>query len=227
MQRKYVDEHYFDLLDTEAKAYFLGFIFADGCNTGKGFNIQLRHGDIDVLQKLKQALRSEHKISTIVRTDGRKHVSFGVQSAVLSQRLTDLGCVRRKSLVLEFPTELDSVLYRHFIRGFVDGNGYFADVSKRKAKYAVYRFGLVSTLSFCRATMAILESACSVYCGLERMRNNDLIYMASVRGRLQVVRVLEYLYGNASVALDRKWSIARKLITTQFIDHRYIKKIPA
>ena len=31
-QKYIVDHHYFDEIDTEGKAYFLGLLFADGCN---------------------------------------------------------------------------------------------------------------------------------------------------------------------------------------------------
>jgi hypothetical protein len=29
---KNINEHYFDIIDTEEKAYFLGLLYADGCN---------------------------------------------------------------------------------------------------------------------------------------------------------------------------------------------------
>ena len=33
MSRKYdVDDAYFDIIDTQDKAYFLGLLYADGCN---------------------------------------------------------------------------------------------------------------------------------------------------------------------------------------------------
>jgi hypothetical protein len=41
LQRKYaLDESFFDIIDSEAKSYFLGLLFADGCNMTKDIEKQ-------------------------------------------------------------------------------------------------------------------------------------------------------------------------------------------
>ncbi len=43
MRKKIYNENYFETIDSEDKAYFLGFIFADGCvtNDSKKYRYQL------------------------------------------------------------------------------------------------------------------------------------------------------------------------------------------
>ena len=55
-QRKYaLDEHILDVIDTEEKAYFLGFFYADGYNAKykREITITLNEDDEDILQAYK------------------------------------------------------------------------------------------------------------------------------------------------------------------------------
>ena len=62
--KKYVDESFFDNIDTEEKAYWLGFMYADGCvnTSSNSFELSLKEEDYDHIVKFKNALHSEHKI---------------------------------------------------------------------------------------------------------------------------------------------------------------------
>jgi hypothetical protein len=57
MIRKKFNEDYFEIIDTPEKAYFLGFIFADGCliDNPKEYryklNIKIHSKDEDILKK--------------------------------------------------------------------------------------------------------------------------------------------------------------------------------
>src|SRR5260370_41289523 len=59
--RRYaVDEAFFDVIDTEEKAYWLGFLTADGTMREKGGMLALQERDIDHLYKIRSSLRSKH-----------------------------------------------------------------------------------------------------------------------------------------------------------------------
>ena len=75
MYTKPFDKHFFDVIDTEEKAYWLGFIYADGYVTKTVFGIKLKDSDTCHLEKLKSALKSEHSIGhyTIRSGFSKKH----------------------------------------------------------------------------------------------------------------------------------------------------------
>ena len=56
------DRNYFEKIDTEDKAYFLGFLYADGFNTKQGFRLQISQKDEDVLLKLKENIKYTGKL---------------------------------------------------------------------------------------------------------------------------------------------------------------------
>lgn len=64
-----MDETFFSVIETEEKAYWLGFIAADGCirkNKSGSYelSIHLAEKDIEHLAAFKSAIQSDHKIVT-------------------------------------------------------------------------------------------------------------------------------------------------------------------
>lgn len=128
------NEKYFDIIDTQERAYFLGFLYADGYNNIKQGRIQiaLQWRDFDILEKLQNNLKSNYIINCNI-FNGFKQCFLSINSRYLSNQLTKLGMLHKKSLILKFPTE-DQVpkhLIRHFIRGYFDGDGCFGEYTRR------------------------------------------------------------------------------------------------
>ncbi len=129
--RKYnLNEHYFDVIDTEEKAYILGFIYADGNNLFRlnRISIHLSVTDEEILKKMSHIFFGEEILKYNFRTnkDGKvfKYVWLNLFSKHLSQHLATLGVVEAKSHKIVFPEWLDKSLYCHFIRGLIDGDGW-------------------------------------------------------------------------------------------------------
>ena len=134
-QRRYsVNETYFDIIDSEEKSYWLGFLYADGYirerNSGDSLDIKLSQLDIGHLELFKKCIDSTHNITLgISKTKnkrGKECTSHMATLAMYSNRLVESikkqGFHSRKTFTIEKPN-LKEEYYRHFIRGFFDGDG--------------------------------------------------------------------------------------------------------
>jgi hypothetical protein len=127
-----VDHAYFDVIDTEEKAYWLGFFAADGtleCRPGR-FNLRfgLKESDRSTVEAFALALGFNGP--TFVDTRRRKGKEFRsvrvkISSKPLVTALVALGFGERKTYSMRWPTGVPESLVHHFVRGYFDGDGYF------------------------------------------------------------------------------------------------------
>ena len=202
-----IDETFLDIIDTEEKAYFMGFMYADGYNKESCGRVALNihRKDIAILQRFLSILKSNHPIKTN-KTTGT--VFFEIGSNKLSKRLAELGCMQAKTFKLEFPDWVDESLVKHFIRGYVDGDGCIY----HKGKHV--RLDAVGTLKFTKALGDILAEKCSVKVNYTPLPNSPGITCMNIRGRKQVKRAVTFLYADSSIYLERKRERANILINS-------------
>lgn len=122
-RRKYtLNETYFDIIDTENKAYILGFLYADGYNNEKSGQIKLclQQQDVSVLEFIKTEVGSNIPIK-----NESGYFALTLNSRYMSNQLSLLGCHQAKTFTLLFPSIqiVPLELQRHFIRGYFDGDG--------------------------------------------------------------------------------------------------------
>lgn len=124
-----LNEDYFQELDSKDKAYFLGFIYADGFITkrSQGQNILgLTLAEIEPIDKFKKYIQTDKKVGYYKKTNGYSDKSYEYKLALISDKLVSdiekLGVIERKTLTLTFP-EIREDLISHFIRGYFDGDG--------------------------------------------------------------------------------------------------------
>ncbi len=119
-----VNESFFAVIDTEEKAYALGFIAADGyvSEDTRRIVIALNHKDVDILEKLKRAMGSDHPIKYSSKKD---QSTIAINSAILVQDLVRMGIGQGKSLTMTRQVwgYVPKHLKRHFLRGYFDGDG--------------------------------------------------------------------------------------------------------
>ena len=205
--RKYqLDENFFDSIDTEEKAYFLGLLLADGTNLCKRNCVQigLQERDKHILEEMILAMNANSPLKCQKSTypGGQDIYSVSLFSEHMSMRLNDIGMVPNKSLILQFPTCVPENLVPHFIRGVFDGDGYISHGGD-------YTCEIMGTEDFCIELQHILSKT-----GIEsKIYNTTLRKETSTRrlyiGKKENVRkFLLYIYDNSSVFLTRKHDIA-------------------
>ena len=215
--RKYaLNENFFDIIDNEEKAYYLGFIFADGfvsrSNNNFQLGIHLHKKDSCILEDFRKRIGSESPL----KFDNRNAVKIRLYSKRLFEQLVSKGCVERKSLVLKFPehTIVPECLIHHFIRGYFDGDGSIKRLSKSERHVQVE---IVSTKEFLKTCMDILVKKAHVnYVSIYRPKNSN-IYSITYSGKGNATKIHNYLYKNATIFLDRK--------KQRFIEYTCLSKI--
>ena len=126
-----INEHFFDSIDTEVKAYILGFLWADGSiNKTTGLiKIDTQERDLDILETIKASLEYEGPITSYFVPKGQSYrprdatvYRLAIVNRALCDELTNKGyCAHRELAPL--PLCVPTFLQKHFIRGYFDGNG--------------------------------------------------------------------------------------------------------
>lgn len=206
-------EDFFDRVDTEVKAYLLGLLFADGCNhrSERSGTVSLDLLDRELVELARDALYPNRDMPIKVRErQGMVPVfCLRVGSYRLSDAPSNLGMVPRKSLVLEFPTQVPDALLVHFIRGYFDGDGCLTRSRDRNSNgFLRFSWRMLGTPQFLSKVQEVLTASVGVRSSIRRNRSVSELY---VSGNRQVLRVTEWLYKNATVFLQRKRNTHQEL----------------
>lgn len=205
-KRRYsIDETVFEAINSEHKAYWLGFLYADGC-IRDGYTVQLRLNDKDSghIQKFKDFINYN---GPSLYDDNYNSCTVSITSKKMYDDLTKLGCFEKKTYRLVFPTEdiVPKQLIYHFIRGFFDGDGHIG-VDKSKTESVI--FNVVGTLSMVSGIRDLLLPNSNI-------SKSGNIYDLRCKGNVKSFKVLNTIYQDATIYLDRKFELYN-LYKTQY-----------
>lgn len=202
------NNNFFDNINNEQKAYWLGVLFADGCIkkiTENSKVITFSSIDKEWVEQYKYDIESNGKILTEHHKKYNKDIyKLNIFNCQLFDSLNKLGCTPNKSLTIKFPNIKEDLIH-HFIRGYFDGDG----------TVGVYNY----IKGYNKKTLR-----CGVFCGseifLKKMidyipvktknikhytrKNNVYYFRFSVKDSLAFSN---YIYKNATVYLKRKKDI--------------------
>ena len=205
------DVHIFDKIDTEEKAYWLGFLYADGNVRKEKLNnsvtIHLNAIDIDHLRKFKvfmkdtrdeSVIKIQHRLSPT--GNPQTMCSYMICNDNLRNDLIKHGCVPAKSLILTFPDEShfeSPDLIIDFIRGYIDGDGCLSSSNKSRVSVSVR-----GTFDFLSGIIKYFPEFGKVHSEIDKKgRTQYKIYCTGEKARA----VANKLYGHATIYLDRKF----------------------
>lgn len=211
----FCDYHYFDVIDTEEKAYWLGFLTADGWinkseKTNAGVTgIELQYGDIGHLKKFNKSISGNYQITDRWRTcsistknpDKLNHMCvIRVFSLVMYESLYNLGFSNNKSYDFSIP-KMQSDLIRHYIRGYFDGDGCLCYTNKS------------FSISFITASKSLYEDLLEILENIPvRVSSNifvnefgTTIYRPEIYRLDDKINFLDWIYQDCSIYLDRKY----------------------
>ena len=214
-------DNYFENIDTEEKAYFLGLIYSDGNvrehNGGYFLNLELKREDRYILEKLASEFKCGNKIY-----DRNRKTNFGesctssfttCNSKKMFDDLSKFNIVPNKSHTTEsFCDNIEELipfhLIKHFLRGLIDGDG---TISKRyttnQNAISIYQ----NEIQFCYDFNRLLKIAIDD----ENLHENIIInkvsgvYNLRYRRINDVCKICNFLYKDATIYLKRKYNLAK------------------
>lgn len=211
-----INHTYFECINNEHKAYWLGFILADGSvrhHTEKGrcysLRVELKYLDKYLLEELIKDLGSNKIVKETFGGNGfnnekytkPKHncyVSFN--SEQIFKDLNKYGIIQNKTKLITDIPKIPQELMQHFIRGYFDGDGTVYLNSKcrtlRVAFYGTYSF--ISNLRNYLAQEINLNM-----CKVTQQQNADVSFV-SYCAKNNIKVLYEYMYKDATIFLTRK-----------------------
>ena len=222
------NENVFDTIDSEEKAYWLGFLYADGfvcTNTyAIGFSLNLNDKETVLAFTKFVGFKGGCNISESHKFGSKEKCGYMCSTVITNRHLwkslVNKGVVPHKSLILKFPNEewfTNKQLIYHFLRGYCDGDG----------TLGVYRHSktnpnMEESLMFV-GTKPFLEGV-QKYLGkgylMQKPNCNEKTYRLSYSTQ-KANNAAKLMYENATIYLPRK----KKIYDEQFVPRNREKKV--
>ena len=204
----YCNKDFFNVIDTEEKAYWLGFIVADGYvekgkNNSAELGIELKLSDIEHLRKFNKSINGNYKISIRERKSPFKEntiikmCGLRIYSIQMVNDLCNLGVTPHKSHQIKFVKLREDLIF-HFIRGYFDGDGsIYAHDNKKRYIGMKFTSGCESFIEDLR--LYLFSKGINSY--ISKQENYCELLIG---GMANVDKLLNYMYKDATIYLDRK-----------------------
>lgn len=220
MSKYKYNKDYFSKIDTPDKAYWLGFLYADGSINRYYQNDKLKsmtlelglsYKDKEHLEKFKQCLDTNIPIfEKVNRIKGKEYKSVRIQlnNTKICYDLCDLGCTPSKTYDIKFPTYdiVPREFMRDFIRGFFDGDGCISITEMNNKPHIVTNITGMSDMLQSISDFLISEQIIRVKPKIRKDERREFTYSLFIYGTDTNKEFLDYLYQDANVYLDRKYN---------------------
>lgn len=211
-----MDENFFECIDNEFKAYFLGLIISDGNifkpkngNRQASISITLQDKDTYILESFKEILH----VNTSINNDNRGCNTIAIRSDKMQTDLSKYGVVEQKSFVTFLP-KISIEFMPHLLRGILDGDGSVQFKYYKKYNKIKHTIGFCGTKQLMDDIRDFLVSQLDLSNNKVYSYKNRLLSMITWGSLKDIEKLYHYLYDNATIFLYRK-----KNILTNILNH--------
>ena len=204
--KKYeLDDTFFDVIDTEEKAYWLGFFLADASvsNNSNTISIGLSIRDYDHLHRLKKSLKITRPIREFISSNGYKSCIISFYSQNIKEKLISYNVIPNKKKYGKHPfLLLNNDLIKHYVRGFFDGDGCVSESIRKETgakRYAIEIASCQEMLVFIKKFLADNNIEVS------DIREHMSIYEIRTSNNLEIIKFFNLIYKDANIYLPRKY----------------------
>lgn len=223
VKRKYLltNENYFENIDSQDKAYFLGFIGADGCiyetkYEGKQniLRISIQKQDVKILNILKQFLGTDKPILEYTNNKNT-YVSLEISSNKIFDDIENTGLSTKKTYSNTI-ANVSNDLMPALIRGYFDGDGTISNhknVSRANVSIVGYKSNLQKIKNFldrCCIYGSISECNSKKYSIAEDGSKFCIYNLANKTSRYCFLKLI--YEDSQNVFLDRKYIKSKQYI---------------
>lgn len=207
--KKQINSTFFNKIDTEEKAYWLGFFTADGY-VSKTNNIELCLAEVDKkhVEAFKESIKSKHTISKKVAILNDKTFlayRINIKDKNIANDLRNYGLTNNKSYNAFIPEQqIPNDLIRHYIRGYFDGDGcIFYNKTHSGLYVSVVTASKQMSIDFCNIIKKYIDI--DMYCN-KRERRDSIIFELRLNKKKDVYRFLSWIYDDSTIYLERKYN---------------------
>lgn len=196
---------FFNVIDTEEKAYWLGFFLADASvlKNGNTVSIGLSIRDYDHLHRLKKSLNMTHPIKEFVSSNGYDSCMISFHSKNIKEKLISYNVIPNKKENGKRPfLSLRKDLIKHYIRGFFDGDGCVSETTRKEngnKRYAIKIASCKEMLIFIKRFLADNNIEVS------DIKEHMSIYEIRTSNNLEIIKFFNLIYKDANIYLPRKY----------------------
>ena len=236
-----VDDDYFETINSQKKAYWLGWFITDGyvvtklntqrqgIHTTNHIGLHLQKTDYSILEELKTELNATYHISTresrVYKGENGKAVNskesctLEFSSAKMIQDLAKYGIHQNKTYDVVFPKELDYKYYPGFIAGVISGDGCI-DIKKNRKGF-ILRCTIAGTQDLVQKIKDILvkEIGCNPEKKISKYESSKCLYRLELN-QTETISLYYWLKENGISLMERK-----NRVIEEFLNERV--KIPA
>lgn len=216
------DISFFETIDTEAKAYCLGLLYADGYidQHAHGIHIQLKAQDADILREMSCLIARGKDLTRpfTAMNDPSYGLALQISSAKIKTDLIRLGCVPAKTFKIRLP-DLDPEVMRHFLRGYFDGDGCL-HIGRGRSKTSEPRatFKVVSCTPFCEDVASYMKTHHDLYLGVYHPSRNPNVAAYQTGNDETIKHLYRWMYTGATLFMPRKKGLFEAFFKLRCID---------
>ncbi len=205
------NETFFEKINTEEKAYVLGFFYADGCTSVSRQHvskISLAKTDEEMVKRIGSLLAPDKPLQIAPPRYAHRQlmISLSVTNEKITQDLIKAGCMPKKSAILKFPTpeQVPAGLLSHFIRGYFDGDGSLYFHLVKNGGYLKAQVHIESSRAFCESLSLKLLELVGVTSKIRSRKKTSTSRGVRISGNRQVIKFMRYVYEGSTIRLQRK-----------------------
>lgn len=214
-KRVYFNQNYFESIDSEDKAYFLGLLFADGSvqvsqKSENGFShlivIELNTTDKEILRKFNKCIENKREVYDYQRLSeeykGETHIRNMSKVTLYSKKMfDDLSALGKQPIKVDTCVKVPDIpqhLLRHFIRGYFDGDG---SVTVSNGSIALHIYG---THRFLNSYKEKLESLGIRVNNQVHDKKDINVSMLSINTKSEIEKIYSLFYKDANFYIKRR-----------------------